>query len=62
MEKKGEHKERARAACSQLPPDHVQRRAHGPRGDRTPGARAGREEETETGEEASEVTEQTSHR
>lgn len=62
MEKKGEHKERAGAARSQLPPDHVQRRAHGPRGDRTQGARAGREEETEAGAEAAEVAEQTSRR
>lgn len=57
MEKKGEHKERAGPTCSQLPPDHLQRRAHGPGGDSTKGARAGGEEEEETGEEAAQVPE-----
>lgn len=60
MEKKGKHKERAWAACSQLPPDHMQWRAHGPRGNCTPGAGTVREEEAEAGKEAAEVAEQTS--
>lgn len=60
MEKKGEHKERAWTTCSQLPPNHVQWRAHGPRGDCATRAGAGREEETETRAEDAEVAEQAS--
>lgn len=59
MEEKGEYEERSGAACPQLPPDHLQRRAHGSRGDRTAGTGACREEEAEAGEEATEVAGQT---
>lgn len=59
MAEKGEYKERSGAACPQLPPDHLQWRAHGSRGDRAAGAGARREEEAEAGAEAAEVTGQT---
>lgn len=62
MEKEGEHKERPGSARAQLPPHHLQRRTHGPGGDRSQGAGAGGEEETQTGEKVAEVPEQTSAR
>lgn len=58
MEEKGEHKERSGSTCSQRPPHHLQRGAHGPRGDRQERAGQDREEETKAGETAAQVPEQ----
>lgn len=58
MEEKGEHKERSRSTCSQRPPHHLQRGAHGPGGDRPERAEQAGEEETKAGTPAAKVPEQ----
>lgn len=58
MEEKGEHKERSRSTCSQRPPDHLQRGAHGPGGDRPERAGQDGEEETKAGATSAQVPEQ----
>lgn len=58
MEEKGEHKEGSGSTCAQRPPHHLQRGAHGPRGDRPQRAGQVGEEETKAGATPAEVPEQ----
>lgn len=58
MEEKGEHKERSGSTCAQRPPYHLQRGAHGPRGDRPERAGQAGEEEAKAGATAAKIPEQ----